>query len=240
MSRYADAVKHAITVANDEALRLGRNCVTPDLILLGVIDADRDGLAAQAMRSAGLDLDELLHQHIAGPDNVDVPAPEPGAHLPLCAETRRAMELAEQKRLKLGRDQIDTAAVLLALIESGAETSLTRLLAPYGVHPGLVRQRIYRLAFNTDDPSVASPLDDEITLRLSRRQIMTITAALARYIDYWEQHAAAAGYESHPVEQLDDVQQRIGELIWDMEVAAAPRGARLEHSQRARRPSPRE
>ncbi len=69
---------------------------------------------------------------------------------------------------------------------------------------------------------------------------MTITAALAHYIDYWEQHAAANGYESHPAEQLNDIRQRVGELIWDLEVAATPRGARLEHSQRARRPSSRE
>jgi hypothetical protein len=84
---------------------------------------------------------------------------------------------------------------------------------------------------------VASALDDEITVRLSGRQLMTITAALARYIDYWEQHAAANGYESHPAEQLDDIRQRVGELIWDLEVAAAPHGARLEHGERARPPS---
>jgi hypothetical protein len=84
------------------------------------------------------------------------------------------------------------------------------------------------------------PLDDEITLRLSRRQIMTIGAALARHLDYWEEHAAADGHETHPAEQLEDIRQQIGELIWDLEVAAGPPGARLEHSQRARRPRSRE
>jgi hypothetical protein len=54
---------------------------------------------------------------------------------------------------------------------------------------------------------MAAYLDDEITLRLSRREIMTIGTALARYLDYWEDHAAADGYESHPAEQLEDIRQ---------------------------------
>jgi len=33
-------------------------------------------------------------------------------------------------------------------------------------------------------------------------------AGLARYIDYWEQHAAAKGYQNHPAEQLDDIRHR--------------------------------
>jgi hypothetical protein len=87
---------------------------------------------------------------------------------------------------------------------------------------------------------VASPLDDETTLRFSHRQVLTILAALRRYLEYWEQHAAADGSESHPVEQLEDVRQRVGELIWDLEVAAAPPGARLQHGQQARRPRSRD
>ena len=82
---------------------------------------------------------------------------------------------------------------------------------------------------------MASPLDSEITLQLSRRQIMTIGAALNRYLDHWEQHAAIDGYQSHPVEQLEDLRQQVGELIWDLEVAGAPAGAEVEHSERARR-----
>jgi hypothetical protein len=83
---------------------------------------------------------------------------------------------------------------------------------------------------------MATFLDDEITLRLSRRGIMMIEAALARYLDYWEGHAAADGYESHPAEQLEDIRQQVGELIWALEEAASPSGGSIDHSQRARRP----
>jgi hypothetical protein len=83
---------------------------------------------------------------------------------------------------------------------------------------------------------MAAFLDDEITVRLSRREIMTIGAALARYLDYWEGHAAADGYESHPAEQLEDIRQQVGELIWALDVATGPSGGPIEHSQLARRP----
>lgn len=84
---------------------------------------------------------------------------------------------------------------------------------------------------------MATSSDDEIIVRLSHRQILTVGAALACYMDYWEQHAGADGHEGHPAEQLEDIRQQVGELIWNLEVAAAPPGARLEHSQGARRPS---
>jgi hypothetical protein len=83
---------------------------------------------------------------------------------------------------------------------------------------------------------MATFLDDEITLRLSRRGIMTTLAALARYLDYWGDHAAADGYESHPAEQQEDIRQQVGELIWALEVAIGPSGGSIEHSQPARRP----
>jgi hypothetical protein len=83
---------------------------------------------------------------------------------------------------------------------------------------------------------VTAPLDDEIALRLTRRQIMTLVAALSRYIDHWEEHAAEDGYQSHPPEQLEEIRQQVGELIWDLESAAAPSGADIQHSERARRP----
>ena len=67
---------------------------------------------------------------------------------------------------------------------------------------------------------------------------MTIGAALGGYVDYWEQHAAADGYDSHPVEQLADIRQQVGELIWVLEVAVAPAGGLVGYSQRARQPRP--
>jgi hypothetical protein len=85
-----------------------------------------------------------------------------------------------------------------------------------------------------------TPPDDQIALRLSRRQIMIITAALARYAEHWERHSAEDSYETHPAEQLEEVRQDIGELLWDLEEALTPTRTRLDHSERARPPGSRE
>lgn len=146
---FSDAARRAITVAHGETMRLGRDCVSVDLIVLGIINADPDGIVAQALEIEGVDSAALLRA-IAGPDGPRAhsdPAPG-GPHVPFCPETRDAMSLVMPERDKLQHDQVDTAILLLALI-AGAESRVTELLAPYGVHPRQVRTRIIRLVANS-------------------------------------------------------------------------------------------
>src|SRR5690348_4308946 len=105
---FSEAARRAITVAHDEAVRLGRDCVSVDLVILGIIDADVDGLAAHALRAEGIE-PAALRQHIVGPtDPRAIDTTAPSAHVPFCAETREAMSLAGPERENLGHDQIDT------------------------------------------------------------------------------------------------------------------------------------
>jgi len=66
-------------------------------------------------------------------------------HVPFCVETKEAVRLVGPERQELRHDQVETVAILLALIK-GAESSLEQLLAPFGVHPQQVRLRVARLA----------------------------------------------------------------------------------------------
>ena len=140
---YSEAARRAVTVAHAEALRLGRDCVSVDLIVLGIIDADPDGLATRALRAEGIDLAALRRQ-IAGPEGPRANATAAGAHVPFCAETKEAVSLAGPEGERLRHDQIDTVHLLLALI-IGAEARLTELLAPFGVHPRQMRLRLFKL-----------------------------------------------------------------------------------------------
>jgi hypothetical protein len=47
---YSEAARRAVSVAHSEALRLCRTGVPVDLIVLGIIDADPDGVAVRARR----------------------------------------------------------------------------------------------------------------------------------------------------------------------------------------------
>lgn len=67
-----------------------------------------------------------------------------------------------------------------------------------------------------------SPLPSATAVRPVFKQLVR---SCARYMGYSEQHAAAGSYDGHPVEQLADIRRQVGELIWALEMAAAPAGA---------------
>lgn len=138
---FSEAVRLAITVAHGEAVRLGRDCVSVDLVILGIIDADLDGLAAHALRAEGIEL-AAMRRHIVGPaDPRAIDATVPSVHVPFCAETREAVSLAGLERENLGHDQVDTVRMLLALMRV-AESRMAELLGPFGVNPAQVRKRM--------------------------------------------------------------------------------------------------
>jgi ATP-dependent Clp protease ATP-binding subunit ClpC len=119
---YSEAARRAVTVAHSEALRLGRNCVSIELVVLGIIDADPNGLAARALTAEGIEL-AALRQQIAGPPDPSAHAAATDAHVPFCPETKDAVSLAVLVTEEHRQDQVDTMHILLALIR-GAESRL--------------------------------------------------------------------------------------------------------------------
>jgi ATP-dependent Clp protease ATP-binding subunit ClpC len=146
MAGFSDRALRAVTIAHDEAIRLGRTCVSVDLLVLGIIDADPDGLAARVLQDVGVDLAALRLQ-ITEPQDRPAGVTSTDAHVPFCADTREVTELAEPEREKLMHDQIDPIHILLALV-AGAEARLTELLAPFGVYPRWIRIRVFKVLSN--------------------------------------------------------------------------------------------
>lgn len=58
----------------------------------------------------------------------------------------------------------------------------------------------------------------------------------ARLPPAFADHRALDGGASHAEEEWQAVEQRVGELIWLLEVAAAPQRAAISHSDEARQP----
>ena len=141
---YSETARHAVTIAHDAALRLGRTCVSVDLIVLGIIDADAGGLAARALQDLGVVL-AALRLRITGLHEPPAQVTSAGTHVPFCAETRASLAGPETGRPWPG--QIETLHILLALV-GGAEVRLTELFAPFGVHPRQIRTRAIRLLAN--------------------------------------------------------------------------------------------
>jgi len=74
-------------------------------------------------------------------------------------------------------------------------------------------------------------------INLSGADLMLLRAGLRAYLRTFEAHAAEDDYDSHNHEQVAALRQTVGELIWRLEEAEAPPGARIEHSDEAIAPS---
>ena len=66
---------------------------------------------------------------------------------------------------------------------------------------------------------------------------MLLRAGLRAYLQTFEAHAAEDDYGSHSHEQVSNLRQTVGKLMWRLEAADAPLGARIEHSDEAVPPS---
>jgi ATP-dependent Clp protease ATP-binding subunit ClpA len=82
-------------------------------------------VAAQALRSLGIDLDEVrrLVSEIG-----DRGRPAPSGHLPLGPEAKKALDLALREALQLGRPVVATEHILLGLIRNGEGVAAQVLL----------------------------------------------------------------------------------------------------------------
>ncbi|GAA2724629.1 hypothetical protein GCM10009866_18290 [Cellulomonas aerilata] len=65
---------------------------------------------------------------------------------------------------------------------------------------------------------------------------MLLRSGLRAYLQQFEAHAAEDAYASHNPDQVSALRQTVGELIWRLEDAGAPPGARVVHSKEALEP----
>jgi hypothetical protein len=81
------------------------------------------------------------------------------------------------------------------------------------------------------------PGEGRLDFSLSEGEVSTVMAALRRYLRYWEQHVAEDHGRAHSQEQLETVRQDVGRLLYRLEGARAPAGARVQYSPEAGPPA---
>lgn len=79
--------------------------------------------------------------------------------------------------------------------------------------------------------------DQPVDVELTVRDVMMLGAGLRSYLLSWQQHVDEDGGAAHPEDENAEVHRQVGELIWRLECAGAPPGARIEHSAEAVEPS---
>lgn len=76
-------------------------------------------------------------------------------------------------------------------------------------------------------------VDDEHLVRLTTDDLMTLMAGLVAYLRDFSRHRAEDGGATHSEEEWEAMKRDVGRLLWRLEEAAAPPGAKIEHREEA-------
>jgi ATP-dependent Clp protease ATP-binding subunit ClpA len=140
LERLTVRARRALVLAQEEALRLNHAYVGTEHVLLGLI-RERDGLAAMALQSLGISLEDAR-------DKVEEAIVPSGTALtgssPFTLRAKRVLELARRESLQLGQNYVGTEHILLGIAREGDGVA-AQVLAQLGVDLSRVRQRVVQL-----------------------------------------------------------------------------------------------
>ena len=170
--------RRVVALARDEARRFNHNYVGTEHLLLGLL-ADRESVAAQALSSLNVTLDEVRGQveSIVGYGEEGT-----GAQAPFTPRAKKILQLAERESLRLGDDFIGAEHVLLGLVRE-TEGVAARVFLNLDVDPDEIRREVVmRLP---DRAREGGPLDEiepgteESSVELFRGRVRGIRARVS-------------------------------------------------------------
>ncbi len=186
--RFTDRARRAVVRAEEEARRLHDTAVRPEHLLLALMEGD--GVAAKALRLAGVDAD-VVRSRVA-----EATPPEPAAgtgplKVPFSPRAKKTLELSLREALRLGHNYIGTEHLLLgALRESEADAG--RYL---GVDLAELRNRVVALVRRAVPDPTRSPATRQAEERageLAARQPVTTGHLLEAILADPASHASRA------------------------------------------------
>ena len=137
--RFTDRARHVLTLAQDEAQRFNHAYIGTEHLLLGLI-RETDGVAAQVLRSMGVDLTKVRTavEFIIGRGDRPVLG-----EVGLTPAAKRVIELSIDEARRLGHHYLGTEHLLLGLVRDG-EGIAAGVLESLGVNLDKVRHEVIR------------------------------------------------------------------------------------------------
>ncbi|WP_028988504.1 ATP-dependent Clp protease ATP-binding subunit [Thermicanus aegyptius] len=142
--RFTERAQRVLSLAQEEAVRLGHNSIGTEHILLGLI-REGDGIAAKALMSLGLSLEKIQ-------DEVEAligRGHEKPTNTPYTPRAKKVIELSMDEARKLGHTYVGTEHILLGLIREG-EGVAARVLNNLGISLNKARQQVLQLLGNSE------------------------------------------------------------------------------------------
>jgi len=137
LDRFTRRARQALTLAQEEAQRLHHNYIGTEHLLVGLIRVE-NSVSSKILRRLGItvhQVQELVEQTVGFGQSEEAP----GEKIGLTRRTKRVLELAVNEARKLGHHYIDTAHLLLGLVQQkdGVAVEILRRL---GVSPDVIRR----------------------------------------------------------------------------------------------------
>jgi len=138
--RFTEKARRVVVFAQEEARMLHQNYIGTEHLLLGLI-REEDGVAARALESLGINLEDVRSQV---EDMVGKGSSMPAGHIPFTPRAKKVLELSLREALQLGHNYIGTEHILLGLIREG-EGVAAQVLANLGADLERVRNSVIQL-----------------------------------------------------------------------------------------------
>jgi ATP-dependent Clp protease ATP-binding subunit ClpC len=138
--RFTERAREVIVLAQDEARRLSHNYIGTEHLLLGLL-REEEGLAARALESLGVTLEEVRAQvaRIIGQgDEVTT------GQIPFTPRAKKVLELALREALSLGHNYVGSEHILLGLVRENQGVA-ARVLLGLDADAEKIRNEIIRM-----------------------------------------------------------------------------------------------
>jgi ATP-dependent Clp protease ATP-binding subunit ClpA len=201
--KFTNRARIVMTLAQDEAQRLGHNYMGTEHLLLGLV-REGEGIAAIALKRLGVSLDDARAAvlHIIGHGDRIV-----AGEIGLTPRAKKVIELAVDEARRMGHHYIGTEHLLLGLLREG-EGIAAGVLASLGVDLERARDAVKEALLSHSDmgeelpaPPPSGPKSNVITCRLDDATLNALDILVEAGVRSTRSDAAAwligAGIEAH-------------------------------------------
>lgn len=151
--RFTESARRAMALANQEAVRLKHDALTPMHVLLGILSKGGD-MATMVLRNLDVQV-ETLRDELSKSISPGSAGPQL-AKLPQGQGTKEVIEFAIDEARKLGHTYIGTEHLLLGLIREG-HTGAAQILAKRGLNLERLEQEILTVLRSATDEHHTPP-----------------------------------------------------------------------------------
>ncbi|MFC0212853.1 ATP-dependent protease ATP-binding subunit ClpC [Paenibacillus chartarius] len=167
--RFTERAQKVLSLAQEEAVRLGHNNIGTEHILLGLI-REGEGIAAKALVALGLGLEKIQDEV----ESLIGRGQEQPSNIAYTPRAKKVIELSMDEARKLGHTYVGTEHILLGLIREG-EGVAARVLNNLGVSLNKARQQVLQLLGSSEtvspnhgaNPNVNTPTLDSLARDLT-------------------------------------------------------------------------